>query len=114
MTMLQAANHGIPAWGWCGAFGVLGVASALLLVHWRLQRMHGYVSRVSNDGRAPVGWDLEGSQPFAGATWRVMMPSRLHAAVWQTITAADARVEMPPRCSRCSTELEEQSAFWGG
>jgi ribosomal protein L37AE/L43A len=65
----------------------------------------------------PFGWVTIGKLNYAGVVWRVREPAS--PVPWEPfnssrISPSSIEVEIPPRCPKCETELEESHSFWGG
>ncbi len=58
-------------------------------------------------------WITIGKLDYAGVVWRVRTPA---PASWEYFNPSTSRikVETPPLCPKCETELEESRSFWRG
>lgn len=62
------------------------------------------------------GWVTIGKLNYAGVVWRVSIPAPAPGESFNPlkITPSSIEVEIPPRCPKCETELEQSHSFWGG
>lgn len=58
-------------------------------------------------------WITIGKLDYAGVVWRVRTPA---PASWEYFnpSTSSIKVETPPLCPKCETELEESRSFWRG
>jgi len=61
------------------------------------------------------GWVTIGKLNYAGVVWRVRAPAL--PVPWESfnssrISPSSIEIEIPPRCPKCETELEESHSFW--
>lgn len=108
----------VPANVWWAVGGgvVVAVIAVLVAVIWRtrLNRRYEHADPVIAVTRQPLfGW-REFEVEYVGMLWRLVvpLPPSWHATGPLGFSAADARVEGRPRCSKCGTGLEEhRTAF---
>jgi len=69
-----------------------------------------------SSARAPLGgWVEVGAVSYAGVKWRLRAPRGVPYSVRPaSVEAAELEADLPPRCPRCETEVEENPRFWGG
>lgn len=62
------------------------------------------------------GWIPIGKINYAGVVWHVRVPA---SSPWESfnpsrVPPSSIEIEIPPRCLKCETELEQSHSFWGG
>ena len=60
------------------------------------------------------GWINIGNLDYAGVVWRIRAPAPRDSFKNVEISMTSIEVEIPPRCPKCETELEQLHSFWGG
>jgi ribosomal protein L37AE/L43A len=70
--------------------------------------------------RTPLfGWIPIGTLKYAEVLWKIRAPAPEPMAPWTRLNRSEIspsciEVEIPPRCPKCETELEQSHSFWGG
>jgi ribosomal protein L37AE/L43A len=62
------------------------------------------------------GWITFGEMGYAEVIWRMRSYAPSPGEIFDPnkINTNAIKVETPPRCPKCKTEIEENSSFWGG
>jgi len=61
------------------------------------------------------GWKTMGTLDYAGVSWNIRVPGKTSSFETNRILAPhDLDIEIPPRCPKCRTELEQKASFWSG
>lgn len=91
----------------------------IIAVHKRIKRLQKLRDSPSlSVVSIPVyGWITIGEIEYAGVKWMIRAPAPPPFSLsyrGKNISPSDLKVEIPPRCPNCKTELEESPNFWGG
>ncbi len=106
-----ALVRAIPLPVWTAGAGAAGVAVLVVLARVVQARRQPRNWPIVAAGWAPLyGW-RRFEKDYAGVVWRLRLPIR---TALQNPDPDHLRVDVPPRCPRCKTELEERPHLLGG
>jgi len=61
------------------------------------------------------GWVTIAKLNYVGVLWRARAPAPDPRGIYPpTILPSEIEIELPPRCPKCETEIEQSKSFWGG
>lgn len=106
----------IPNQVWITIGAIIFLWIIIIAIRSRRRQLHKNDSPAISIISVPYnGWIPLGKLPYAGVIWMVRVPKPL---IWdiepQGISPSDIELEIPPRCPKCQTEIEQSRSFWGG
>lgn len=108
----------IPTAVWIAVMSAVFVLSAVLAIRkkTRMLRAMDVGVPVAVGRTAIYGWISLGYVFHLKVLWRVISPAPRPSNYPTEHYAApsDIEIDLPPRCPRCKTELEERHRLWGG
>lgn len=107
----------IPSWLYMTFFCIIALwfITGVVLRRIRRLRERNLPSLPSGFLIPPWGYTRVGTLPYKGVVWRYQIPAPPPSERLTIAEARSARVELdiPPRCPKCDTELEEIETFFG-
>lgn len=101
---------------------VIWVILAIIFIPWTVYAIHHRIKHIRGENwslkplrfKPSGGWKSIDTIEYADVSWNVRVP--VQASTFKSrevLTQDDLDIEIPPRCPKCSTELEQTKSFWG-
>lgn len=95
---------------------------AIILVPWTMYAIHHRTKHIQEENwsskplrfKPSGGWKSIDTVKYADVIWNVRVPVQASTFRRSEVVTRDALdIEIPPRCPKCGTELEQTKNFWG-